>query len=48
MDEDRAAEFTGRAAANPVLGGPLVTDLVTRAEPATSGRGTRSSSGTPR
>jgi RNA polymerase sigma factor (sigma-70 family) len=31
MDQDRAAEFTGRVAANPVRAGSLVTDLVTRA-----------------
>jgi len=31
MDQDRAAEFTGRVAANPVCAGSLVTDLVTRA-----------------
>src|SRR4249919_3925808 len=31
MDKDRAAELTGRVAANPVRAGSPVTDLVTRA-----------------
>jgi DNA-directed RNA polymerase specialized sigma subunit len=31
MDQDRAAEFTGRVTANPVRACSLVTDLVTRA-----------------